>query len=82
MTNLTLIGLGLHDEKGISLQGLEEAKKATYVFAEFYTAKLFGTDIKKIEQTIGKTIEILAREETEKGQALYIYVKAIVHVSS
>ena len=65
---LTFIGLGLYDEKDISLKGLEEIKKCDKVYAEFYTAKLTGTDIKKIEETIGKPIEILSRVETEKGE--------------
>lgn len=67
---LTFIGLGLYDEKDISLKGLEEIKNCDKVFAEFYTAKLTGTDIKKIEKTIGKKIEVLSREETEKGEKI------------
>jgi diphthine synthase len=68
--NIFFIGLGLFDEKDISLKGLEEIKKCDKVFAEFYTAKLTGTSIKKIEKTIGKTIEILTREDTEKGEKI------------
>ena len=65
MTNLTLIGLGLHDEKGISLQGLEEAKKATYVFAEFYTNYMPDIKISNLEKLIGKQVKILSRKEVE-----------------
>ena len=64
---IVFIGLGLNDEKDISIKGLEEIKKCDKVYAEFYTAKLFGTDIQKIEKTIEKSIEVLSREETEKG---------------
>ena len=64
---LTFIGLGLFDEKDISIKGLEEIKKSDKVFAEFYTAKLVGTDIEKLENMFGKKIKILNREETEKG---------------
>ena len=67
---LIFIGLGLYDEKDISLKGLEEIKKCDKVFAEFYTAKLTGTDLKKIEKTVSKNIEILKREETEKGEKI------------
>jgi diphthine synthase len=71
MTNtLIFIGLGLYDEKDIPLKALEEIKKCNKVYAEFYTAKLVGTDIKKIEKTIGKTLEILPREDTEKGDKI------------
>ena len=68
--SLTFIGLGLYDEKDISLKGLEEIKNCDKVYAEFYTAKLTGTDIKKIEKTIGKPVEILSRVETEKGDII------------
>jgi diphthine synthase len=67
---LSFIGLGLFDEKDISLKGLEEIKKCDKVFAEFYTAKLAGTDLKKIEKTIGKKIDELNREDTEKGEKI------------
>jgi diphthine synthase len=67
---ITFIGLGLHNEKDISLKGIEEIKKSDKIFAEFYTAKLTGTNIKKIEKTIGKTINVLSREETEKGDII------------
>ncbi len=67
---LTFVGMGLYDEKDVSLKGLEESKKCDKVYAEFYTAKLTGTDIKKIGKKIGKTIEVLSREETEKGDKI------------
>jgi len=67
---LTFIGLGLFDEKDISIKGLEEIKKSDKVFAEFYTAKLVGTNIEKLENMFGKKIEILTREETEKGEII------------
>jgi len=67
---LIFIGLGLNDERDISLKGLEEIKNCDKVYAEFYTAKLVGTDVSSIENTIGKSIEILSREETEKGDLI------------
>ena len=67
---LTFIGLGLYDNKDISLKGLEEIRNSDKIFAEFYTAKLTGTDIKKIEKTIGKPVNILTRTETEKGDII------------
>ncbi|KYK33667.1 MAG: diphthine synthase [Thermoplasmatales archaeon SG8-52-3] len=68
--NLIFIGLGLYDNKDISLKGLEEIKNCDKVFAEFYTAKLTGTTVEKIEKIIGKKIEVLTREETEKGDKI------------
>lgn len=67
---LTFIGLGLYDEKDVSLKGLEEIKNCDKIFAEFYTAKLVGTSIKKLEETFGKNIEVLNREEAEKANKI------------
>ncbi|NJD98366.1 diphthine synthase [Thermococcus sp. LS1] len=59
------IGLGLYDEKDITLKGLEMARKCDLVFAEFYTSLLAGTTLDKIEEIIGKPIRRLSREEVE-----------------
>jgi diphthine synthase len=67
---ISFVGLGLYDEKDISLKGIEEIKNCDIVYAEFYTAILAGTDLKKIEKTIKKKIEVLSREETEKGSKI------------
>jgi len=68
--SLTFIGLGLYDEKDISIKGLEEIKNCSKIYAEFYTAKLVGTKINKIEKKIGKVIDILSRKETENGDKI------------
>lgn len=68
--SLIFIGLGLYDEKDISLKGIEKIKSCEKIFAEFYTAKLTGTEIKNIEKILGKNIEVLTREETEKGDKI------------
>jgi len=67
---IVFIGLGLNDETDISLKGLNEIKNCSKVYAEFYTAKLFGTSIKKIELQINKKIIVLSREKVEKGDEI------------
>ncbi|ASJ05970.1 diphthine synthase [Thermococcus pacificus] len=59
------IGLGLYDERDITLKGLEIARKCDTVFAEFYTSLLAGTTMDKIEELIGKPIRRLSREDVE-----------------
>ena len=66
---LYLIGLGLYDEKDISLKGLETAKKCAEVFMEEYTSKL-GVSIDKIGEMIGKKIVLLSREEVEQSKVI------------
>jgi diphthine synthase len=65
---ITFIGLGLWDEKSMSLEAIEEAKGCDKLYAEFYTSKLFGTTAKKLEEIFGKPIEVLPREEVESGK--------------
>jgi diphthine synthase len=63
---LTLIGLGLHNEKDLTLRGLEEAKAAKKVYAEFYTSYWYGS-LKKLEKIIGKKITVLERKDLEEN---------------
>lgn len=67
---LVFVGLGLYDEQDVSLKGLQELKAADAVFAEFYTAKLGQFHQSQFEKLIGKTIRILSREETERGNLI------------
>ncbi|AFK22340.1 diphthine synthase [Pyrococcus sp. ST04] len=62
---LYFIGLGLYDEKDITLKGLEIARRCEKVYAEFYTSLLAGTTLKKIEELIKKEITVLSREDVE-----------------
>ncbi|HEY9245901.1 MAG TPA: diphthine synthase, partial [Candidatus Methanoperedens sp.] len=64
---LTFVGLGLYDEKDITIKGLEAVKKADAVYAEFYTSHLVGTTIGKIEECFGRKITVLDREEVEQN---------------
>ncbi|AFD00820.1 diphthine synthase [Methanocella conradii HZ254] len=63
---LTFIGLGLWDEKDISLKGLEAIKKADVAYAEFYTSRLMGATLEKLEALYGKPIKVLDREDVEQ----------------
>lgn len=63
---LYFIGLGLYDEKDISLKGIEALKKVDDIYAEFYTANLFGTTLSAVEEIISKEIKVLTREEVEE----------------
>ncbi|MBN1280861.1 MAG: diphthine synthase [Candidatus Thermoplasmatota archaeon] len=69
-SQLTFVGLGLHDEHDLSLKGLQELSACDLVFAEFYTAKPGSFNKKAFETLIGKQITILTRQETEQGEAV------------
>ena len=70
MGELVFIGLGLHDEKGITLRGLEEARSAEVVFMELYTSGLAGATLGSVERLIGKKIRRLSRTEVEDGRLI------------
>lgn len=61
-----LVGLGLFDEKDISLKGLECLKNVDKIYAEFFTSRLFGSSFEAIEELIGQKIEVLVRGEVEE----------------
>jgi diphthine synthase len=63
---LYFIGLGLYDEKDISLKGAEILKTVDVIYAEFYTAYLFGSSINSLEELLGVEIDVLNREEVEE----------------
>jgi diphthine synthase len=62
---LYMIGLGLWDEKDITVKGLEAIKKCSKVFLENYTSKL-GVDVAKLEKFHGKKIILADRNIVEK----------------
>ena len=73
MKELVLVGLGLYDEKDVSIRGLEEIREADTVFAEFYTSLMPGLSIPKLEEMTGKEVKIVARRilEDEEGELIF-----------
>jgi len=64
---LAFVGLGLNDDRGITLEGLEEIRAADTLFAEFYTSRLKEGAIDNLAKAAGREIRILSREQVEKG---------------
>src|SRR5256712_1540847 len=63
--SIAFIGLGLNDERGLTIEGLEEARRSSNIFAEFYTNIMPGLDRKKLELLLGKRVVVLNRFELE-----------------
>ena len=72
MKELVFVGLGLHNEKGISLQGMEEAKTADYAFIELYTSLLPNFSIKRFEAMVNKQVRIVSRRDLEEENGALI----------
>ena len=62
---LTFIGLGLYDEKDISIKGREAIAAADRVYAEFYTSRLMGASLSRLEEFHGRKIHLLSRSQVE-----------------
>jgi len=62
---LVLAGLGISDEKGLTLEELEEVRNADYVFLESYTS-IWKGNVENLEKIIEKKIHILRRKDLEE----------------
>ncbi|MEM5785494.1 MAG: diphthine synthase [Candidatus Aenigmatarchaeota archaeon] len=63
---LILAGLGLGDEKNITIRALELAKQVDECFIELYTSKWEG-NIENLEKMINKKIKTLNRSDLEEN---------------
>ncbi|MEF8979755.1 MAG: diphthine synthase [Haloarculaceae archaeon] len=66
---LTFIGLGLYDERSITVRGRDALTGADDVFAEFYTSRLAGATVADLEATHGVAIEVRDRPGVEQDPA-------------
>ena len=63
---LSLISVGLTDEKDLSLRALEEARSCDTLYAEFYTT-ILDSDAKRLEDIIGTPVKPLSRSQLEEA---------------
>jgi diphthine synthase len=72
LNEIVLVGLGLHDEKGISISGLEEVKTADRVFIEMYTSLLPQFSMKRFSELSGIEPQAASRKtlEEENGKSI------------
>ncbi len=62
---LTFIGLGLFDERDVSVKGLGAARSADRVYLESHTSRLMGAGLPALEQFYGRPIVPVSRDEIE-----------------
>jgi len=67
---LYLIGLGLGDEKDISVRAIEIARTCE-CYAELYTNKWFGS-IEGLSKLIGKPVKVLKRRDIEENLTWFL----------
>jgi diphthine synthase len=66
---LSFVGLGLYDERSITLRGRETLADADSVFAEWYTSTLAGATIEAVEATHDLEITVRDRAGVEQDPA-------------
>jgi diphthine synthase len=63
---LIFVGLGLHDDNGISLRGLHQVQTADSVFMELYTNLMPDFSKERFEKTSGRRTVTVSRRELEE----------------
>ncbi|WP_410765263.1 diphthine synthase [Haloferax sp. DFSO60] len=63
---LTFVGLGLYDERSITVEGREALASADRAFAEFYTSHLVGATVEDLEAYHDIDIEVRDRAGVEQ----------------
>ncbi len=76
MGELALIGMGLHDENGLTLRGLNAARASDVLYAEFYTSTMPGLSVDRLQRLVGKAVSVLARKDLEEDAERTILSKA------
>jgi diphthine synthase len=65
LNELVFVGLGLNDEQGISVKGLEETKNADSVFMENYTSLMPDFNLQRFEALCSRKVQMLERHNLE-----------------
>lgn len=72
MNELVFVGLGLNDDKGITVKGLEETRSANAVFMETYTSRMPDFSMERFEAQIGKKVQMIERRDLEEDNGKLI----------
>jgi diphthine synthase len=63
---LTFVGLGLYDERSITIEGRDVLQSADRVFAERYTSRLVGASFEALEDYHDVDVEVRDRDGVER----------------
>ena len=64
---LTFVGLGLYDERSVTVAGRDAVRSADRVVAEFYTSRLAGATVEDLESYHDTEIEVRDRAGVEQS---------------
>jgi len=80
MKRLSLVGLGIVDERSIPLRGLELVRKADRVYCEFFTSILKEGSVDRLRELAGRRIEFIDRRELEEAEVIMKALAKVDHV--
>ena len=66
---LNIIGIGLNDEKDVSVKGLELIQASDFIYLENYTSRL-QCSLEDLEKFYGKKVILVEREFVENGKEM------------
>lgn len=75
---LIFVGLGLYDEKDLSIRGLETIRSADAVFVELYTSFMCGLSLERLEKMCGRKVIVVSRRNLEEEEGNFVLEKALV----
>jgi diphthine synthase len=78
---LTFVGLGLYDERSITIEGREALQDASTVFAEFYTSRLVGTSVPELASYHDVDLQVLDRATVERDPSEILAAAENAHVA-
>lgn len=76
---IVFVGLGLHDDLGICLRGLDEVRSADTVFLELYTSLLPGFSLERFEKASSRRVNLVSRRDLEQNNGQVILKVAENH---
>lgn len=65
MCEIVFVGLGLYNERDMSLQGVEEARTAETLFVELYTSLMPELIAERLEKLVERRISLVTRRDLE-----------------
>lgn len=67
---LTFVGLGLYDERDVTVKGRDAISAADQVYGEFYTSKLTGCSLETLEEFHDVDLQVLDRSDVEDSSVV------------
>ena len=65
MAELVFVGMGLSDERDLTLRAVDELRATPVIYAEMYTSRLAPGSLERLGEILGRPVQELSREALE-----------------